>query len=163
MNASDDRQGAGRSAQTYARVAGVLLLVSIVAGGFGEGYAPSVLIHGDDAAATVAALKTQEPLFRLSFAAYLVEAACDIAIALFFYILLSPVSRALALLAAFFGIISTATYAFCQLFYFALPHLLVSGAGYLAVFTPEQIAALTLLSMKLFSYGAGLFLVFYGL
>jgi hypothetical protein len=162
MNASDDGQGAGGAAQTYARLAGVLLLVSIVAGGFGEGYAPSLLIH-DDAAATVAALRAQEPLFRLSFAAYLVEAACDITIALIFYILLSPVSRGLALLAAFFGILSTATYAFCELFYFAAPHLLVSGADYLSAFTPEQIAALTLLSMKFFSYGAGLFLVFYGL
>ncbi len=62
-------------------------------------------------AATVAALKSQEPLFRLSFAAYLVEAACDITIALIFYVLLSPVSRGLALLAAFFGVISTVTYA----------------------------------------------------
>ena len=163
MMASDDRQGARSSVQTYARMAGLLLLVSIVAGGFGEGYAPGLLIHGDDAAATVAALKAQEPLFRLSFAAYLVEAACDITIALIFYILLSPVSRGLALLSAFFGIISTATYAFCQLFYFALPHLLVSDADYLTTFTPAQIAALTLLSMKFFSYGAGLFLAFYGL
>jgi hypothetical protein len=163
MIASDNRQGERRAVQTYARAAGLLLLVSIVAGGFGEGYAPGLLIHGDDAGATLAALKAQEPLFRLSFAAYLVEAACDITIALIFYILLSPVSRALALLAAFFGVISTATYAFCELFYFALPHLLTSDAGYLATFTPDQIAALTLLSMNLFSYGAGLFLVFYGL
>jgi len=162
MTASDDRQGARRAVQTYARVAGLLLLVSIVAGGFGEGYAPSLLVHGEDAAATVAALQAQEPLFRLSFAAYLVEAACDITIAALFYILLSPFSRAFALLAAFFGILSTATYAFCELFYFGAPHLLASGGDYLATFTPGQIATLTLLSMKLFSYGAGLFLVFYG-
>src|SRR6185295_12363796 len=133
MSATDNRQA--NSVQTYARTAGVLFLVSIIAGGFGEGYAPNVLIHGNDAAATVAALKAQEPLFRLSFAAYLVEAICDIAIALIFYILLRPVSRGLALLAAFFGILSTATYAFCELFYFALPHLLLSDADYLRTFT----------------------------
>ena len=149
--------------QIYARTAGVLMLVSIIAGGFGEGYAPGVLIHGNDAAATVAALKAQEPLFRLSFAAYLVEAACDIAIALIFYVLLRPVSRGLALLTAFFSIISTTTYAFCELFYFALPRLLLSDAEYLRTFTPDQIATLILLSLKLFSYGAGMFLVFYGL
>ena len=149
--------------QTYARTAGALFLVSIIAGGFGEGYAPNVLIHGNDAAATVAALRAQEPLFRLSFAAYLVEAICDIAIALIFYTLLRPVSCGLALLAAFFGILSTATYAFCELFYFALPRLLLSDAEYLRTFTPDQIATLTLLSLKLFSYGAGVFLAFYGL
>jgi hypothetical protein len=149
--------------QTYARVAGLLLLVSIIAGGFGEGYVPNLLIHGDNASATVAALRTQDTLFRLSFAAYLVEAICDIAIALIFYVLLRPVSRGLALLAAFFGILSTATYACCELFYFALPHLLLSDAAYLRTFTPDQIATLTLLSLKLFSYGAGLLLVFYGI
>src|SRR6185369_4770855 len=160
---TDHRKDGGASVQTYARTAGVLFLVSIVAGGFGEGYAPNLLVHGNDAAATVATLRAQEPLFRLSFAAYLVEAICDIAIALIFYVLLRPVSRGLALLAAFFGIISTVTYACCELFYFGLPHLLLSDAEYLRTFTPDQIATLTLLSLKLFSYGAGLFLVFYGI
>src|SRR5262245_33756878 len=111
----------------------------------------------------MAALNAHERLFRLSFGAYLVEAACDIAIALVFYILLRPISRGLALLAAFFGILSTATYAFCELFYFALPHLLMSDAAYLHAFTPDQIAALALLSFKLFNYGAAMFLVFYGI
>ena len=155
--------GAGAAVQTYARIAGFLFLTSIVAGAFGEGYAPSVLGASTDAAATVANLRANELLHRLSFAAYLVEAACDISIALIFYILLRPVSRGLALLAGFFGILSTATYACCELFYFALPHLLLSDADYLHAFTPDQIAALVLLSFKLFAYGAGLFLVFYGL
>jgi len=163
MIGTDSRRSYGTSVQTYARMAGLLLLVSIVAGGFGEGYAPSVLVHGNDAPATVAALRAQESLFRLSFAAYLVEAACDIPIALIFYILLRPISRGLALLAAFFGILSTSTYAICELFYFALPHLLLSDAEYLRTFTSDQIATLTLLSLKFFSYGAGLFLVFYGI
>lgn len=163
MGAASTSDGTVRSVQTYARVAGLLFLISIVAGGFGEGYAPGALVVSNDAAATVAHLKANETLHRLSFAAYLVEAACDITIALIFYILLRPVSRGLSLLAAFFGILSTATYACCELFYFALPHLLVSDAEYLRTFSPEQLATLTLLSFKLFSYGAGLFLVFYGL
>ena len=162
MSGSGDSRSAGASVQTYARVAGLLFIVSIVAGGFGEGYAPTQLINATDAAATVANLKANEMIHRLSFAAYLVEALCDITIALIFYFLLRPVSRPLALLAAFLGILSTATYACCELFYFALPHLLVSDAEYLRSFTPEQIATLTLLSFKLFSYGAGCFLVFYG-
>jgi len=39
------------------KFAGVLLLISVIAGGFGEAYAPSKLIVAGDAAATVATLK----------------------------------------------------------------------------------------------------------
>src|SRR6185295_13136769 len=51
----------------------------------------------------------------------------------------------------------------CELFYFALPYLLTRDAAYLGTFSPDQLATLTLLSFKMFSYGAGLFLVFYGI
>lgn len=149
--------------QTYARIAGLLFLITIVAGGFGEGYVPGQLIAGNDAAATVANLKANDALWRLSFAAYLVEAFCDIAIAVIFYILLKPVSRGLALLTVFIGLFSTAMYAACEIFYFGLPQLLLRGSDYLKTFTPDQINTLTLLSLKLFNYGAGLFLIFYGI
>lgn len=163
-----DESPNGRSAeariavQTYARVAGLLFVISIAAGGFGEGYAPAQLIVGNDAAATVANLKANDLMYRLSFAAYLVEALCDIAIAVIFYVLLKPVSRGLALVAAFLGLLSTAIYAVCEVFYFGLPQLLLRDAEYLKTFSPEQINTLTLLSLKLFNYGAGLFLVLYG-
>ena len=146
----------------YSRFAGLFFVVSIVAGGFGEGYAPGALIAANDASATVANLQAHEMLYRLSFAAYLAEALCDIALAVIFYVLLKPVSRGLALMAAMFGVLSTALYAACEIFYFALPHLLLTGQPYLASFTSAQIATLTLLSFKLFNFGAGLFLIFYG-
>jgi hypothetical protein len=43
-----------------------------------------------------------------------------------------------------------------------LSQLLLRDDAYLKAFTPEQINALIFLSLKLFNYGAGLFLVFYG-
>ena len=70
--------------QTYAKVAGALILVSFVAGGFGEAYVPSRLIVGTDAVATMENLKTSVGMFRLGFAGYLVEACCDITLALIF-------------------------------------------------------------------------------
>jgi Domain of unknown function (DUF4386) len=161
-NGTAARAQARKAIQTYARVAGVLFLITFAAGRFGEGYAPGQLIVANDAAATVANLKANDLMYRLSFAAYLVEALCDIALALIFYVLLKPVSRGLALLSAFFGVLSTALYAACEIFYFGLPQLLLRGDDYLKTFTPEQINTLTLLSLKLFNYGAGLFLVFYG-
>jgi hypothetical protein len=45
--------------QTYARVVGVLILLSFVAGGFGESYIPSKLIVATDVAATAANLKSR--------------------------------------------------------------------------------------------------------
>lgn len=157
-----EQQRARTSVNAYARAAGVLFFASIVAGGFGEGYAPGVLVVTGDPAATVANLHAHDALYRLSFAAYLAEALCDIALAVIFYVLLKPVSRGMALMAAFFGLLSTALYAACEIFYFALPQLLLAGPPYLGSFTPAQLDTLVQLSLKLSGHAAGLFLIFYG-
>jgi hypothetical protein len=148
--------------QTYAKVAGVLALLSFIAGGFGEGYVPSRLIVATDAAATVENLKSSDIMFRRAFAGYLVEACCDITLALIFYVLLKPVHRYVSLLAAFFGLIGTTFFAAAELFYFA-PTLLLRGGGYLKGFSPDQLNALALLSLRLFGLGAAIFTVFYGM
>jgi hypothetical protein len=62
----------------YARIAGVLFLITLVAGGFGEFYVPSTLIVSGDATATAKNIIASGALFRLGFAGYLVEAMCDI-------------------------------------------------------------------------------------
>ena len=84
--------------QTYARIAGVLFLISFAAGGFGEVYVPSVLIVASDATATANNIIASDFLFRMGFASYLIEAICDIALTLILYVLLRPVSKELALL-----------------------------------------------------------------
>lgn len=161
----DDRRFArarAASVQRYARIAGVLFVLSIVGGGFGEVYVPSRLIVSGDAAATANNIHVFAWLFRLSFAAYLVEASCDIGLALIFYALLRPVHKDLSLLAAFFGILSTALFAGAELFYFA-PTQILGGAGYLKSFSPDQLNTLALLSLKIYGLGAGIFMAFYGL
>jgi Domain of unknown function (DUF4386) len=147
--------------QRYARTAGVLLLLSLVAGGFGEAYLPSRLIVSADAAATVANIKNHEFLFRLGFAAFLIESLCDLTLAWIFYVLLKPVSKELSLLTAFFGIISTTLFAFAELFYFA-PLLIMGGSGYLKTFSPDQINSLVLLSLKFYGYAGMIFSAYYG-
>jgi len=142
----------GAPIQTYARVAAVLLLVSFVAGGFGEAYVPSKLLVANDAVATTQNIKAFESLFRFGFAGYLVEAVCDISLALIFYVLLRAVNRDLALLAAFFGLVGTAVFAVAELFYFA-PWLIVGGAQYVTTFPTDQLNTLVLLSLKLYGYG----------
>ncbi len=154
-------QARGASVQTYARIAGVLFLLSIVAGGFGEFYVPSKLIVSADATATARNIIASDSLFRLGFAIYLIEAVCDIALTLLLYVLLRPVRKDLALLAAFFGLVSTALFGVAELFYFAAA-LILGGANYLKTFSPDQLNTLALLSLKLFGYGGGIFLVFSG-
>ena len=142
-------------------MAGVLLLVSLVAGGFGEGYVPAKLIVGSSASATAGNLKAFDWLYRLGFAAYLVEASCDVALAWIFYVLLRPVQKNVALLAAFFGLLSTATFATCELFYVA-PLRILGGSDFLKTFSPDQLNTLALLSLKIFGYGGMVFTAFYG-
>jgi hypothetical protein len=164
LNTNDDHrlaQARAVSVQTYARIAGVLFLLSIVAGIFGELYVPSKLIVSGDATATARNITTFDSLYRLGFATYLVEALCDVALALILYVLLRPVQKNLALLAAFFGLISTALYAVAELFYFAAS-LILGGADYLKTFSPAQLNSLALLSLKLYGFGGGIFMVFYG-
>jgi hypothetical protein len=147
--------------QRYARAAGVLLLLSIVGGFFGELYLPSKLIVAGDAAATASNLTTLDSLYRLGFAGYLLEAVCDVSLTLVFYVLLRPVNRELALATVLFGIISTTLFAMGEAFYFA-PPLLLSGADYLTVFTAEQLNAFALLAVKMYGRVSGIFMLFYG-
>jgi len=155
-----DRQR-GLPVQTYAKLAGVLVLLSFVGCGFGEAYVPSKLIVATEAAATAENLKSSEFMFRLGFAGYLVEACCDVTLALIFYVLLKPVHRYVSLLAAFFGLMGTATFAAAELFYFA-PTLVLKSGGYLRSFSPDQLNTLALLSLNLFALGAVIFTAFYG-
>jgi len=148
--------------QRYARIAGVLFLISLVAGGFGEAYVPSKLIVSGDAAATVANLRNFDFMYRLGFAAFLIESLCDVALALILYALLKPVSKELSLLAAFFGLMGTATFAFASLFYFA-PLVIMKGAGYLQTFSPDQLNSLMLLSLKFYGFGGMIFTAYYGM
>jgi hypothetical protein len=149
------------SVQTYARVAGILFLISFLGGAFGEFYVPSTLIVSGDPTATFNNIVSNEGLFRLGFAGYLLEGLCDAALAFLLYVLLKPVHKNLALLAAFFGLISTAHFAVCEMFFFAGP-MLLKDPVYLQTFSREQIAALSYLFVRIYGYGAGLLMLFYG-
>jgi|SRR5215813_12549964 len=150
------------NAQRYTRIAGLLFLLSLVAGSFGEAYVPSRLIVSGDATATVANIKNFDLLYRLGFAGFLTESLCDITLVAIFYALLKPVSKELSLLAAFFGLVGTALFAFAELFYFA-PPLIIGGADHLKTFSPDQLNALALLSLKFYGYGAMIFTAYYGM
>jgi len=134
----------------------------LVAGGFGEAYVPTKIIVSGDAAATAANIMNFRFLYRLGFAAFMIESLCDITLVVIMYALLKPVSRELSLLAALIGLVGTALFAFAELFYFA-PPLIIGGAGYLKTFSPDQLNALALLSLKFYGYAGMIFTAYYGM
>jgi hypothetical protein len=149
------------SVQTYARIAGVLGLLSFVCGAFGEAYVPAVLVVSADATATATNIIASDSLFRLGFAGYLLEAMCDVGLTWVLYVLLRPVHRDLALLTVFFRLISTAGFAMAKVLFFAASPIL-GGADYLKTFSPDQLNTLALLLVKVGGFGGGLFSMFYG-
>lgn len=148
--------------QRYARAAGVAMVLSLVFGFLGEMYLPGKLIVRGDAAATAANITENPMLFRLSFASYLVEGICDVALVVFFYILLRPVNPNLALLSAFFGIVSMVTFAVGQASFFA-SSLVLRDAGGISAFSLEQRQALAFLYVRIAGMIAWLFLCMYGI
>jgi hypothetical protein len=81
---------------SYARVAGVALLIIILSGVLGNH-----LVVWSDAATTARNLVTHELRFRVGLAGELLMLNADIVLALAFYMLLKPVGAGLALLGAF--------------------------------------------------------------
>lgn len=148
------------SPKIYSRAVGIFLILSALCGWFGEMYVPSQMMTGD-AATTAAQLRLHEGLFRLGFAAYLVEAFSDVVLAWLLYVLLKPVHRELAMLSAFFGLVSMSIFAVTKLLYFAAP-MFLSGRAYLAAFTPEQLDSLASLFLAFYGGLGGISMLFYG-
>jgi len=86
---------------------------------------------------------------------------CDVAVALILYVLLKPVSRNLALLAAFFRLTFIAVYGAAKLFEVAALALL-NRPDYLKALGPQQVHVLAHALLRAHSYGYGVSLLFFG-
>ena len=145
-----------------ARITGLLYLIIIVAAGFAEGAVRGSLVVPGDAAATAANIRASEMLFRAGFVADLVAFVSDVAVSILFYILLRPVNRTVALIAAGFRLLAHPAIAAVNMLNHYGALLLVGGAGYLSPFDPVQLEALALLAMDLHGYGYLIGGVFFG-
>jgi hypothetical protein len=151
----------GTSPRAIARIGGLLYLIIIIIGIFGEAFVRGRIVVAGDAAATAANLRAMEPLWRFGIAAELVLLSCAIALTLIFFILLRPVSRDLAYLAVFFNLVSIAVEAVAALNLVAALFPL-GNAAYLKAFTPEQLQAMASLSVRSHGHGFGVALIFFG-
>jgi Domain of unknown function (DUF4386) len=149
------------SPRLYARIGGLLYLIIIVIGLFGEAFVRDRLIVSGDAAATAANIIAHESLWRFHIAAELFLLICAVDLLLIFLVLLRPVSRDLALLAVFFNLVAICIEAATTMY--LLEALFPLGnAAYLKAFVPEQLYALASLSLKSHGHGFGLSLIFFG-
>jgi hypothetical protein len=82
-------------------------------------------------------------------------------LALIFFVLLRPVSRDLALLAAFFNLVAISLEAAYSL-YLVTALFPLGKAPYLGAFKPEQLDTMATLSVRSHAYGFGISLIFFG-
>lgn len=149
------------SPQVYARVGGVAYLIIIIAGLLGEMFVRNAIIVSGNAAATANNLVASPFLWRLGIAGDLIMHVCDCILMLVFYVLLRPVNKNLALLGLLFNLVQTAVLVANKL-NLLLPLFLLGNADYLKVFEPNQLQALSYLSVKLHGFGFGIGLIFFG-
>jgi hypothetical protein len=145
----------------YARIAGVLYLINIAYGLFGELFVRARLVVPGDAAATAHRIMASESLFRFGIAGDLIMHITDVPMAVIFYVLLRPVSRDLSLLSALFGMLQTAILCANKLNLVTVL-LLLGGTSYLNVVDPGQLQALASLSLAQHESGFGIGLIFFG-
>ena len=149
------------SPRLLARIGGVLYLIIIVLGLFGQAAVRDRIVVAGDAAATAANIRALESLWRFGIAAEFVLLTCAISLTLILFVLLRRVSSELALLAVFFNLVSLAVEAAAALYLVAALFPL-SNAGYLGAFQPEQLYAMASLSVQTHAYGFGVGLIFFG-
>jgi hypothetical protein len=149
------------SPRVLSRIGGVLYLIIIVIGIFGEAYVRGSIVVAGDATATAANIRSLEWLWRFGIAAEFILLICAVSLTLIFFVLLRPVNREIALLAVFFNLVSIAVEAVTTLNLITALFPL-GDAGYLSAFTPEQLYAMASLSVRSHTYGFGVALIFFG-
>lgn len=145
----------------YSKVAGFGLLLMAILAMFTNVSVINGLIKTDDAATTVNNIINNEMLFRSGFISFVIVLILDVLVAWALYVLLKPVRKNLAMLAAWFRLVYTAIFGFA-LYHFLNALKLLSGAEYLAAFTTEQLNAQVMLQIDAFNNGWLIGLVFFG-
>ncbi|GGA01165.1 DUF4386 domain-containing protein [Dyella caseinilytica] len=150
------------SQRKAARIAGALYMLLMVCGVFGEFGGRGSLIANDDPAKTASNILGSLPLFRLGIVSDLAAFTGDIAIAVALYVLLRPVGRNLALLAAFWRVAEAAVLGVITLNSFTML-LLLTDPRYAKVFSSEQLQDLVWLFNDTHDAGYNIGMIFLAL
>ena len=145
-----------------ARVTGALYLISNIFAPFTLLYLPSRFIVRGDAAATSNNIMASESLFRLGIVGNLFTFIANIFLALALFQLLKVVHKNMASLMVILFLVGVPIAMLNEVTQLAVLRLL-SGAGYLAVFSKEQLQALALFFLNLHAQGLNIAQIFWGL
>jgi len=126
---------------TAAKVAGFLYLFTMVIQLLADFYLRAPLIVHGDGVQTAKNIVASERLFRLSIVSGLMTVAGEMILLVALYIVLKPINRNVALVAAFWRLAKCVIFAVIALGDFVALRLL-SGAGYLRAFETKQVQAL---------------------
>jgi hypothetical protein len=149
------------SNQNLARIAGMGYLMVIATGLFSEVFVRQALRVPGDALATFNNIQTHEMLFRWGFVADLLNFIIGLPVALIIYTLFKKTNRFLCGLALIFIMIQTAIIAL-NLLNQLYPLLLFPDNGSPLPFSPDQLAALSHISLNLQNQGYAIGLSFFG-
>jgi hypothetical protein len=149
------------STRFKARVAGFFYFLLFPFGALSLLARRGIVVKGD-AAATAAGLLLHETSFRLGVAGDLLAVVSYVVVTALFYELLKPVSRSVALIAAFFSLVGCGIQAFACAFELA-PFVALGGEPSSSVFKADQLQALAYMSLKLYGPAYKIGLIFFGL
>lgn len=147
------------SIQGTARIAGILYLLITILSIPIHFIIPAQLIVAGDAATTASNIMASGGLFRMGIAAEFVLLLSEIVLSILLYVIFKPVNKTLSLVAAVSRLAMTTIHGVNLLTHFIVL-LLLSGAGYLTVFAPNQLHALGMVFLNAYDYGFTIGIVF---
>jgi len=147
--------------RTAAKVAGFMYLLAMATSIFAY-YTRSQLVVGGDAVQTARNIMASEQLFRLSIVIDLITASMDVLLLWALYVVLRPINKNVALLAAFWRVGECAILAVASLNDFTALRFL-GGAEYLRAFDTQQLQALARLFFGAQRSGFSIGFLFLGL
>jgi len=148
--------------RTAAKIVGVLYLVQMATGIFGQAFVRDSLIVAGNADKTAANILAHETLFRLSVVGDLITYIGVIVLTWALYVLLRPINGKLALLALLLRLVENAV--LCMATVSSLVVLKVlSGADYLKTFGDSQLHSLAVLALAVQGQGMNVGFILLGL
>jgi hypothetical protein len=150
------------SQRKAAIVAGSGLLIMTIFAIFANFFVLESFIVQGDATETVNNIIVNEGLFRTGICSLLIVAILDVVVAWALYVFLKPINKSLSLLAAWFRLVYAAIFGISLHNLFSVL-LLLGNADYYKVFETDQLHAQAMLSLRAFSDGWDIGIVFFGL
>ncbi|MBZ0266335.1 DUF4386 domain-containing protein, partial [bacterium] len=121
----------------YARICGVLFLIMVITGIFSMAYVPGQIVVDGNPAETANNLIANRTLFQMGIVSHLIVLFVDLMVALLLYLILKPVNKTIAMIAAGFRVVMVAIRGANLINYFLILGL-VSGRGFLIGFSEPQ-------------------------